>query len=120
MNLTLYKIDYAETLLSAAKVISLNKSRCAVVTSKDKAIGVFSEGDLLRALLKGADIHSKLKPYVNHGLVFLEERSLKKALPIFKRMEITLLPVLSKDLTLIDVILLGEILELASEEHIEK
>jgi predicted transcriptional regulator len=118
MDLSQYQIDCSDTLLNAAKAISLNKSRCVVVTTNGKSIGIFSEGDLIRALLKGSDIHSKLKPYINHGLIFLEDKNLQKALRIFKKNEITFLPVLSNNLELLDVILLGDILRLIPNDEI--
>lgn len=110
MDLSYYTVESNGTLLDAAQAISRNRSRCVVVVDRGKAIGVISEGDLVRALLRGTDIYSPMQPFIHHGIVFLEERDLGRALALFRSHGISLIPILDEALMLRDVITLNELL----------
>ena len=47
-----YVVTADGTLLDAAEVIEHTRSRSAVVVKETKVVGIISEGDILRALLK--------------------------------------------------------------------
>lgn len=110
MDLSYYTVEASGTLLDAAQAISKNKSRCVVVVDQQKVIGVISEGDLVRALLRGTDIMSLMRGFVQHGFVYLEEKNFERALPLFYGHGISLIPVLDQSLALKDVITLSDIL----------
>lgn len=110
MDLSYYTVESNGTLLDAAQAIARNHSRCVVVIEHGKAIGVLSEGDLVRALLRGTDIYSPMQPFIHHGIVFLGEKDMSRALPLFRSHGISLIPVLDEALRLHDVITLNELL----------
>lgn len=111
MELDRYIIDSGATLLDAAHAIAQNRSRCVVVANGGKVVGVFSEGDLVRALLRGADIHSPIFTFIRHGLSFLRERNMNKALEMFRTYGVSLIPILTDELQLKDVITLQQLLK---------
>ena len=106
-----FVIDKKSTLLMACNFIAKNKSRCVLVSDNKKIIGVLSEGDLMRALIRGASVHSKIDPFVNFNFFYLTEKNLMQAKKIFKKNLITILPVLSKSMKLINIITLREMFD---------
>ena len=110
-NLSLYCLDCSGTLLDAAQAINKNKSRSALVIEENKVIGLISEGDLVRALLNGMDIHTPVTQFVHYGFAYLHQRNLVKALEIFKELGFSLIPVLSKKMELKDVITAIDVLK---------
>ena len=110
MNLNYYTVESRGTLLNAAEAIARNKSRCVVVIDHDKAVGVISEGDLVRALLRGTDIYSPMHPFIHHAFVFLGDRDFGRALLLFQKHGISMLPILDEMLKLTDVLTLSDVL----------
>lgn len=110
MDLNQYTIESSGTLLDAAQAISANRSRCVIVMSAGKAVGVISEGDLVRALLRGTDIYSPMQPFIHHGISFLPKRDMTQALELFRTRGISLIPILNDELGLEDVITLQQLL----------
>lgn len=98
------------TLLDAIEAIKNNKSRCVLLTSGDRVAGVLSEGDIMTALLHNADVHAPVGSYVRHNFKFLVERDLGKALALMREFGLTLVPVVDRDLRLVDVVTLGDVL----------
>jgi predicted transcriptional regulator len=107
-----YVISQNSTLIIACDSISKNKSRCVLIEDKKKIIGIVSEGDIIRAFLMGADINSRIKDYINLSFIFFDKKDLNKAKSIFKKKQITLIPILNKKMKIIDLITLNEILDL--------
>ena len=103
-DLKIYCIDSYGTLLDAAQVIEKNKSRAVVVIEKEKVIGLISEGDLVRCLLHGTDIHARVLEFITTDFVFLTEYSLEKALQLFREHYFGLIPVLDDNMHLTDII----------------
>lgn len=105
-----YVVMLDATLLDAAEVIEHTRSRSAVVVKETKVVGVISEGDILRALLKGVRVHAPLADFVNHSFKYLDSPDLKKAIELFKEFGIALIPILDKDFQLIGVMTLHDTL----------
>ncbi|TDR76725.1 CBS domain-containing protein [Paludibacterium purpuratum] len=97
-------------LIDAVQVIKENRSRCAIVVSRDKVIGVISEGDVMRALLHGADLHSPLEGWVSLSFKFLREPNYVEALELAKTHGISLIPILDQAFHLTGVITLNDVL----------
>ena len=110
-NLGDYTIPEDATLLDAVDAIAHNHSRCVITTSGDKVTGIISEGDIMRALLKGSDIRAPLVGFANPSFKFLGVRDLKKALELFREYGISLVPVLDNNFILRDVVLVSDVLE---------
>ena len=96
-------VVHTATLLEAAKAIEKGTNRTVlVVDSLDtmKVMGVLSEGDVLRALIRGTDIHSPMKEFVRVQFRYLTEPDDKKALDLFAAHGISLLPIVDKNMHL--------------------
>ena len=106
-----FTIPLSCTLLDAAETIEHNHSRCAIVLEAEKVVGILSEGDVLRALLRGANVHSPISEYFNPSFKFLGNVDKKKALELFREHGITLIPVMDDDFRLIGVITWKDILD---------
>ena len=105
-----YTISLDATLLDAAQRINRNRSRAVMAVDDGKVIGIIGEGDIMRALLQGVDIHAPLAPFIQSGFKFLRRKDYAQALGLFAKHGITMLPVLDDALRLQDVLLLTEVL----------
>jgi CBS domain-containing protein len=105
MELDKYTISEFELIEQAIEIIELNSSRCViVVNSAKKVLGILSEGDILRAILKGTNVKSPVKNIMNPSFKFLLEKEDKvKIFSLFKK-GITLIPVLNQQNELIGVL----------------
>ena len=111
VNLSDFVISEDATLLQAVEQIAHNRSRAVIVVSGQKALGVLSEGDIMRTLLRETDIHEPIKSFVVYSFKYLTERNYAKAYDLFSQYLFTLLPVVDEDFHLVDVITLGEVLQ---------
>jgi CBS domain-containing protein len=106
-----FTISRRATLLDAVERIERNHSRAVIVTDDGKVIGVVGEGDVLRALLNGVDIHAPLDDFVQHNFKYLHEPDAGECLELFRRHGITMVPIVDKDLRLTGILTLREVLE---------
>jgi CBS domain-containing protein len=105
-----YCVSEDATMRDAITVIQRNASRCAVVrAAAGKVIGVFSEGDVLRALLRGSDIHAPLRNLLRPSFIYLRERNLEEAREHIRR-GLSLVPVVDAEFRLQDVLTLQDVL----------
>lgn len=109
-DLAAFTVDAAATLLDAAECIQRNRARTVVVVDGARAIAVLSEGDILRALLRGTDIHAPLLDFVEYGFKYLLVRDDPRALAMFQAHGIGLVPVLDEEFRLVDVVTLTDLL----------
>lgn len=94
-----------QTIEEAIEIIQNNESRCVILTgNKNKIIGTISEGDILRSLLRGVNIKSLAKNIVNLNFSYLIETYEKKDLEILFKKGITLIPIISNERKIIDII----------------
>lgn len=108
-----YLINEESNVLDAIFVIQANKSRCCIVVNKvNKVLDVITEGDILRIIIDGISIHSKLSQVIDHKFVFLKERSIEQAIQYFKEKNLSIIPIIDKNFNLKDVITINDILEL--------
>lgn len=108
----LYTVDHSATMLAAAEKIERNRSRAVVVLKEDRAIGVLSEGDIVRALLRDIDVHSPISSFVEHSFKYLNEVDMKEATRLFKKYQFTLIPIVDKEFRLKSVITISQVLDL--------
>ncbi len=89
--------------------IQRNESRCVVVIAKgDKVVGVFSEGDVLRAILAGVDVHTPLRTLLRPSFRYLRSADLAAARKLLIT-GITLIPVIDDEFRLQDVLTLKRV-----------
>jgi CBS domain-containing protein len=106
-----YIISSSATLLDAVEKIIHNKSRCVCVMQSDKVIGVFTEGDVMRALLRGTSQYAALSQIIKPSFMYLTESDIKLATEIIREHLITFLPVVDKNFKLLDVITVEHVLD---------
>lgn len=100
--------DY--TIKETIEKFEKNKDRVAIVINKnDIIIGVVSQGDIIRALCYGQDIYSPVSKIVKNTFLYLNDMEMRKAYEIFKKYQITMLPVVDEKFHLKDVITLKDI-----------
>lgn len=82
-----------------------NHERVVCVLNKNKIIlGVVSQGDIIRALAGDIDIYANIMQIIQPSFLYLHKRDMKEAYKIFKEKKITLLPIVSDEFRLIDMI----------------
>lgn len=107
-----FLVHEKQPIKDAIKVIQGNLSRCAVVINDaNKVVGVFSEGDVLRAILNEVDLYVPVKKVVKPSFLSIESRDLKKAFGLMKKHGISLVPIINESYELSGVITLLEVLE---------
>ena len=104
MELDKYTILDTQLIEQAIKMIELNSSRCVIViNTQKKVVGILSEGDILRAILKGVNIKSPVKNITITNFKYLTKYDDKKIKSYFKN-GITLIPIINTQNILIDVV----------------
>jgi CBS domain-containing protein len=108
-NLDDFWIRDSATMEDAIALIQKNNSRCVVVVGvQQKVVGVFSEGDVLRAILAGTDVHTPLRAIIRPSFRYLHERDIAAARKMFLG-GITLVPLLDADFRLLGVLTLKDV-----------
>lgn len=75
-----YCIRESATMKDAIATIQNSDDRCAVIVNDiGKVVGVFSEGDVLRAILSGIDVHTPLRGLIKPSFRYLKSRDLDAA-----------------------------------------
>ena len=106
------KINQDSIIIDAIRIISTTRFRCLLVIGEnDKFLGVLSEGDILRAISNGTNIYSSISNIYRKDFKYLTKKDNSKALSLFKQFGITLIPIVDKDLNIIEIFTLNEILE---------
>ena len=109
-----YLLPLDSTILEAANIINSSKNRaCVVVEDDNHVIGILSEGDILRAILSDANLNSSIKPFVNTNFYFLPhgEECSEKIKNFFHIKQVTVIPIITKDMKIKDIITLNDYLK---------
>jgi len=98
-------------IIEALKKITSNRSKhLVVVDEKEKVIGILSDGDIRRAILKKIKLHSKIFSIFNKDFFYFREKkfSKDKAINIMIEKNIFFAPILNVSKKLVDVIVLNQ------------
>lgn len=102
--------DY--TLLEAANAIKATKHRgVLVINESDKVCGFISQGDIIDAIKDQISLYAHVDAILKPSFLYVRERNLEKAFPLFRDKRISVLPVVDEDFHLIDIITLQDILD---------
>ena len=86
MELEKFTISETQLIEQAIELIEMNHSRCVIVVNNNgKVVGVLSEGDVLRAILKGVSIKSPIKNIMVTNFKYLFENDDVKIMEWFKK-----------------------------------
>lgn len=110
MDLERYCVSERYTIKEVLEQFESYKNRVAIVTNNsNKVIGVVSQGDILRALSAGQNLYTPVNQIIKNSFLHLYEKDMEKAYPIFKKKQISLLPVINHSNELIDFITIDDI-----------
>jgi len=87
-----YTIGNKSTIKEAITTIQNSFSRCVVVLNdKKKVVGVFSEGDVLRAILNEISLYTPLNKVLKPSFRYLNNSDVNEAYVLIKKHGITLI-----------------------------
>lgn len=112
-----YCIRQGYTIKEAIESIDRNKDRVAIVVNADsKVIGVVSQGDIIRALTSGKSLYARVESIIRSDFLYLNSRDMREAYRLFRKLKISLLPVVDENFGLVDVIVLDDIYQYLEEK----
>jgi CBS domain-containing protein len=115
-NLKNFSIRDSATMEDAIAMIQKNNSRCVIVVGvAQKVVGVFSEGDVLRAILAGTDVHTPLRSLIKPSFRYLHHADIPAARKLFLD-GITLVPLLDADFRLTGILTLKDVFPAAASD----
>ncbi|MDA9508842.1 hypothetical protein XI09_30230 [Bradyrhizobium sp. CCBAU 11386] len=109
-SLAAVTIPLSARIIDAAQAIRQSRHRCVIAMADDRVVGVLSEGDILRALLHGSDVHGPIADWVSHGFKFLRSSDWKAALALMQKHGITLVPIVDNNFRPTGIITLMDVL----------
>jgi len=106
-----FVIRHDSIILEAIELIQVSGSRSVIVVNEDKkAIGVISEGDIMRALLGGGNIHSRIESYMNVSFKYLTDYNYEQSYKYFLE-GIDIVPIVDSDMKVKSIITILEFLK---------
>lgn len=115
--LSSYLSPATATLLEAAKTIEGNNARTVLIVDDaqgNKVLGILSEGDILRALLHGVDMHAPVHDIMHVNFKYLRSADLAEAHVLFAEHGFGLLPVVDDDMHVTAVVTMLDCLQKSS------
>ena len=110
-NLDQFCVAIDGTIREAIGVINDNRNRCALIVREERRlVGVISEGDILKLLLSGVSTYAPLASVIQPSFKYLRKYDLEAAQELVRKYAISLIPVISDDFTLKDVITIKDVL----------
>ena len=110
IDLSRYTIIKNSNLKDASSAIESIKDRAVLVIDEEKRIiGLISSGDIIRALISDVNIYSRVDNYLRTNFVYaLEDEKINKEKieDIFLNQQLSLLPIVDKQMQLKSVITL--------------
>ena len=110
IDLSRYTITKDSNLKDASSAIESIKDRAVLVIDEEKSIiGLISSGDIIRALISDVNIYSRVDSYLRTNFVYaLEDEKINKEKieDIFLNQQLSLLPIVNKQMQLKSVITL--------------
>jgi CBS domain-containing protein len=117
-TLAKYCIDESETLFNAIDRIDKNNMRSVFVVQKnEKVVGIISQGDILRAIIMGSNLYVQVNKIMTTSFKYLRKKDIKEAIKLFKTNYFSLIPVLTDDFRLKDVILFTDLIDILAREN---
>lgn len=111
MNLTDFTLAPDATLIEAVAKMNANGSRTVLVVAGGKVTGLISEGDVMRALLRGVDTHVRASEIASPSFRFLTSFDYPQAFAWFRTHAFGMVPVVDDEFRLVGVITLEQVLD---------
>ena len=97
------------TILYTIASFQVNHDRVALIEDNNKIIGLVSQGDILKEISRGVHLLSRIESIMNRNFRYLTTRDMDKAYPLFRKHKLTMIPVLSEEGELLNIITLDDI-----------
>ena len=107
-NLEPYVVEVTDNIRTAMLKITQNKHRAVVVVDGGKVVGTVSDGDIRRAMLKEILPMAPVEEIMNLNCLTTRETDPRKQTQILHEKKVTLLPVVTSQNELVDVLLAYE------------
>jgi len=108
-------LDY--TIKEAIERIDASKNRVVVVLDKEsRVVGVISQGDIIRALSSGKSLYTRVDSIIRPNFLYMNVRDMKEAYKLFRKLNITLLPIVDAEFHIIDVVNMDDIYSYLEEK----
>lgn len=97
-NLESLKVRKSFTVKETLEVINKNaKGMALVVDEEDKLLGTISDGDIRRAILKGATLEAQIEKFFNSSCIFVNRKYNKiQVFELLENKKLKLIPVINK------------------------
>ena len=103
------RIDAEDTLIEAVKKMNSAATQILIVEDKQAVVGVVTDGDIRRAIIKGLSFDSRVIDVCNKSPKFVTEFDFEKARELMKDFGIMRIPVLDSNKRLIGMYKLDEL-----------
>ena len=109
-HLNPFVINSGSSVEDAARKIKKNRHRCLFVLAQGKVTGVISASNILKLLIDGGHPKALVDDHMSINIKFLTTRNADAAKTLMKEFGVSLIPILSHDFKLLDVISIEEIM----------
>lgn len=99
-----YVVSSDSTIEEAWSVIEENRYRSVIVVEGEKVVGTLSDGDIRKAILSKRLLSAPISEIMNVNFTSLTKDNKGKGEKIFREKDIFLIPVVDKNLKLIDIV----------------
>ena len=110
-------VNSSYTIMDVMQVFERNKERGVVVISDNgKVCGFLSMGDIINLLVEGYNIYTRIEHIYHPSFIYLDKKDYDKAIDIFLKRNVSLIPVLDEEMNLEEIITEREILRRVRED----
>ena len=110
MDIKKFCVTRNYTIMEVMQVFERNKERGVIVLGEGgKACGFLSMGDIIYALVDGKNMYSQIGQICNPSFLYLREKDYEKALDIFKKRNVSLIPIVDEEMYPTEVITVREL-----------
>ena len=106
-------------VVEAMEKIDTNAHGLIFILDENKLIGVVSDGDIRRWLIKTGDLQAEIKQFMNLSPMYFSSHDRKNALKIMKSKKIHVAPIVDDKMHIVDIILDDELVEAPKDMTLE-
>lgn len=105
-----FTVNLDDSISTAVEKILINGQRTVIVLNKKKAVGIISEGDILKSIIYKKTFNASLSSIMNQNFKYLKYKAYTsiQVEKIFLKNLCHIIPVVDKNLKLKKIITLGE------------
>ena len=104
MDIRDFFVNPDDTILSSIKVLDTMAKKIVLVVENQKLVGVVTDGDLRRWILKNGDLTDCVSKIMNSHPIYITENERGLAKKIFIKRKVDALPVLDSNYKICDII----------------